>query len=220
AAIEEAYWGPSSATFEYWSHAACVLPLEDWPAYEFRRRAFRVRGRRWHRLEDAEISCGEVRARLRAEGPLTARDLGGAKKGGPWWDWSEIKIAAEWLLDIGELVCRQRRGFQRVYDLSERAIPSELAVLVWSDEECARRLVGAAGRALGVATAHDLAVYKGLPVKLVQQVLPDTDLEPVGVRGWDRPAFMAPGAADVLDRRVRTRSVLISPFDSLAWDRA
>jgi hypothetical protein len=220
ASIEEAYWGPASATFEYWSHAACVLPLEEWPAYEFRRRAFRARGRRWHRLEDAEASCGEVLARLRTEGPLTARELGGAKKGGTWWDWSEIKIAAEWLLDTGDLVCRERRGFQRVYDLGERAIPADLAAVALSDQACALRLVSAAGRALGVATVHDLAVYKGLPVKLVQQVIPDTDLEPVTVQGWARPTFMAPGAADVLDRRVRSRSVLISPFDSLAWDRA
>jgi hypothetical protein len=220
ASIEEAYWGPTSTTFEYWSHAACVLPLDEWPAHAFRRRAFRVRGRRWHHLEDAEASCGAVMARLRTEGPLTARELGGAKKGGPWWDWSEIKIAAEWLLDIGDIVCRERRGFQRVYDLVERAIPPDLASAEWSDEECALRLVGAACRALGVATVHDLAVYKGLPVKLVQKVIPDSDLEPVTVEGWDRPAFMAPGAADVLHRRVRSRSVLISPFDSLAWDRA
>ena len=92
-------------------------------------------------------------ARLRGEGPLTANELGGAKKGGPWWDWSEIKIAAEWLLDIGELVCRERRGFARVYDLAERAIPAALLAQDWSDEECAVRLVAAAGRALGVATA-------------------------------------------------------------------
>ena len=39
AKVEQAYWGPKSATFEYWSHAACVLPLEDWPAYEFKRRS-------------------------------------------------------------------------------------------------------------------------------------------------------------------------------------
>ena len=37
--VEQAYWGPKSETFEYWSHAACVLPLEDWPAYAFKRRA-------------------------------------------------------------------------------------------------------------------------------------------------------------------------------------
>jgi uncharacterized protein YcaQ len=220
AAIEEAYWGPTSTTFEYWSHAACVLPLEEWPAYAFKRRARRERGRRWHRLEDQAASCADVRERLRREGPLTARQMGGAKKGGVWWDWSEIKIAAEWLLDIGELVCRERRGFQRVYDLAERAIPPELTHDEWSDEECAIRLVGEAGRALGVATVGDLAVYKGVPAKLVQQVVGDTDLVAVPVQGWDRPAFLAPGAADVLNRRVRSRSVLISPFDSLAWDRA
>ena len=37
AAIEEAYWGTSSTTFEYWSHAACILPLEDWPFYAITR---------------------------------------------------------------------------------------------------------------------------------------------------------------------------------------
>jgi uncharacterized protein YcaQ len=198
AAIEEAYWGASSATFEYWAHAACILPLEDWPLYAVTRRARLARGRRWHLLEDEARSCADVVARLRAEGPLTARQLGGAKKGGVWWDWSEIKIAAEWLLDTGVLVCRQRQGFQRVYDLAERAIPAALAQQERSDEECAVALVEAAGRSLGVATAADMAAYKGLPMALVQRVA---------------------GATDVLNRRIRGRSLLISPFDSLVWDR-
>jgi hypothetical protein len=217
--IEEAYWGPSSATFEYWSHAACVLPLHEWPAYAFKRRALRARGRRWHRLEDQAASCADVMRRLRDEGPLTARQLGGAKKGGTWWDWSEIKIAAEWLLDTGELACRERRGFQRVYDLSDRVIPAELRHDDWSDEQCAVALVAVAGHALGVATAADLAAYKGLPVKLVQKVVGDTDLEPVLVAGWGRPAYAMPGTADVLNRRLTSRSVALSPFDSLTWDR-
>jgi uncharacterized protein len=219
-AIERAYWGTKSATFEYWSHAACVLPLAQWPAYGFKRRARRARGRRWHQLEDEAGSCAGVMARLEAEGPLTARELGGAKKGGPWWDWSEVKIAAEWLLDIGELVCRERRGFQRVYDLASRAIPAELAQQELTDEECAIRLVTAAGRALGVATVADLAVYNGMPTTLVKSVMGDTDLVPASVEGWQHAAFVAPGATDVLDRRVRGRSLLISPFDSLTWDRA
>ncbi len=220
AAVEEAYWGTSSTTFEYWSHAACILPLEDWPLYAITRRARSARGRRWHLLEDEATSCADVVARLRAEGPLTARQLGGAKKGGVWWDWSEIKIAAEWLLDTGVLVCRQRRGFQRVYDLAERAIPAALAQQERSDDECALALVEAAGRSLGVATAGDLAVYKGLPTAVVQRVLDHTDLVPVTVEGWAKPAFVAPGATDVLNRKARSRSLLISPFDSLAWDRA
>ncbi len=105
--IERAYWHPRrAAAFEYWSHAACILPIEEWPYYAFRRRSFLARGLRWHDVP--EQACKEVLARLRADGPLTATQLGGAKAGGPWWDWSEIKIAAEWLLDIGDVVCVRR----------------------------------------------------------------------------------------------------------------
>ncbi|KWX10888.1 cytoplasmic protein, partial [Carbonactinospora thermoautotrophica] len=127
ATVETAYWangGGSAVAFEYWAHAACVLPVEEWPYFAFRRRAFRRRGWRWHRVP--ERTCADVLARLRAEGPLTATELGGAKNGGPWWDWSDTKIAIEWLLDLGEVVCVARRGWKRVYDLPERALPASV----------------------------------------------------------------------------------------------
>ncbi len=217
--VERAYWGARSTTFEYWSHATCVVPLEDWPAYGVSRRARLAKGRRWHILEERDKSCAAVQDRLRAEGPLTANELGGAKKGGPWWDWSETKIAAEWLLDIGLLVCRERRGFQRVYDLADRGIPADLLAQEWTDEQCATRLVAAAGRSLGVATVADLAVYHGLPRLLVGRVVPDTTLVPVVVEGWQRPAFADPAALESLGVRARHRSILLSPFDSLIWHR-
>jgi uncharacterized protein YcaQ len=217
--VEQAYWGPKSETFEYWSHAACLLPLEDWPAYGFKRRARREKGRRWHRLQEHDKSCNEVLARLRGEGPLTANQLGGAKNGGPWWDWSETKIAAEWLLDIGELVCRERRGFARVYDLAERAIPADILDQDWSDEECAVRLVAVAGRSLGVATEADLAVYHGVPRSLVRRVLPASGLTGVSVAGWKQAAYADPGALSAVGTRMRGRTVLLSPFDSLIWYR-
>ncbi|HEY3843923.1 MAG TPA: crosslink repair DNA glycosylase YcaQ family protein [Acidimicrobiales bacterium] len=217
--VDRAYWGSGSETFEYWSHAACLLPLEAWPAYGLARRQRLAKGRRWHRLADQAATCAKVVEQIRAEGPLTAKQLGGAKRGGVWWDWSEVKIAAEWLLDIGELVCRERRGFQRVYELAERAVPPELAGVEWSDEECARVLVGEAGRALGVGNVADLAAYNGVPSKLVRAVVGDTELQPVQVEGWVKPAFVAPEPLDVLERRVNGRSLLLSPFDSLIWFR-
>jgi uncharacterized protein YcaQ len=219
AKIEQAYWGPKSATFEYWSHAACILPLADWPAYGFKRRALAARGHRWHHLEDADKSCSYVRDRLRAEGPLSARELGGAKKGGPWWDWSETKIAAEWLLDTGELVCRQRKGFQRVYDLAERAIPAHLFGVELDDEACYVRLLRSAAIALGVATTADLAAYHGLTRGRVEELIGGADLVPVRVVGWDRPAYSTEPALALLQRRMTGRSVLVSPFDSLTWYR-
>src|SRR5580704_8319091 len=217
--VERAYWGRGSSTFEYWSHAACVIPLEDWPAYGVTRRSRRAKGKRWHVLEERNKSCADVLARLRDEGPLTANELGGAKKGGPWWDWSETKIAAEWLLDIGELVCRERLGFARVYDLVERAIPAALLAQDRSDEECAVQLVRAAGRALGVALPADLAKYHGLSQALVRRVLDASELTRVSVEGWAQPAYADPDGLSGAGTRMRGRTVMLSPFDSLIWFR-
>ena len=222
-AVESAYWGAGTA-FEYWSHAACVLPIEEWPLFGFRRRAFLERGHRWHRMQDAERSCAEVLARLRADGPLTATELGGAKRGGEWWDWSETKIAVEWLLDTGQVVCGERRSWKRVYDLAERAVPSALLDADPDDAACLRQLLRQAGAALGVATAKDLADYHRLKSQQVAASLPDSGLVPVQVEGWGRdgaaaPAWAHPAALDAAPRG-RHRTTLLSPFDSLVWDRA
>ncbi|MGY1436086.1 winged helix-turn-helix domain-containing protein [Streptomyces reniochalinae] len=215
--VEAAYW-TGAHSFEYWSHAACVLPIEEWPHFAFRRRAFRERGRRWHVMKDREGSCAAVRAQLEDEGPLTTAELGGGRKGGEWWDWSERKIAVEWLLDIGEVVVSERRGWKRVYDLAERAVPSSLLNDDLDESECLRRLVGQAGAALGVATRADLADYHRLKAEQVESVVADTDLVPVEVRGWPRRAWADPAAlADT--PRGRHRTTLLSPFDSLVWDR-
>jgi uncharacterized protein len=219
-AIEKAYWaGPPFGAFEYWAHAACVLPMEDWPFYGFKRQARRDRGWRWHRLEEPEKVCGGILDRLRAEGPLTANGLGGAKRGGPWWDWSETKIAAEWLLDIGDVVCAQRRGFQRVYDLPERAIPGELLSVTVGPDDQMRHLLLKASTALGVATAADLVAYCGIRSDDVARLLPGLGLVPVAVDGWPAPAWGVPGLLEAGARGLRSRPTLLSPFDSLVWDR-
>lgn len=217
-AVESAYWS-GAHSFEYWSHAACVLPVEEWPHFAFRRRAFRARGHRWHLMQDREGSCAAVRDKLRAEGPLTTAALGGGRNGGEWWDWSESKIAVEWLLDIGEVVVTERRGWKRIYDLAERAIPDSLLHDDLDDHECVRRLVAQAGAALGVATRADLADYHRLKREQVEGVLAESGLVPVEVRGWAKPAWADPAALETAPRG-RHRTTLLSPFDSLVWDRA
>ena len=78
--IESAYWKRDDA-FEYWAHAACILPIEKWPYFEYRRRRSRER----YSDNGFRTEVKEAIARLKAEGPLTATDLGGAKRGGIWW---------------------------------------------------------------------------------------------------------------------------------------
>lgn len=124
----------------------------------------------------------------------------------------------EWLLDTGEVVCTERRGWKRVYDLAERAIPDDLLHDDLDDAECMRRLVAQAGAALGVATRADLADYHRLKNDQVDAVIADSGLVPVEVAGWGRPAWADPAAlADA--PRGRHRTTLLSPFDSLIWDR-
>jgi uncharacterized protein len=226
-AVEKAYWPASNpTTFEYWAHAACVLPLEHWPYYAWRRRAITARGQRWHKVSQA--ACEEVLARLKAEGPLTATQLGGAKAGGPWWDWSEVKIAAEWLLDTGRAVCVRRTGWRRVYDLPERAIPEPLLNRDPADDECLAHLVGVTARALGVATHAELVEYQrlsgpGRTVSSLDAAAVAAGLTKVTVAGGKRPleAWADPAALAWLDRggRGTYRTTLLSPFDSLIWDR-
>jgi uncharacterized protein len=221
-------------TFEYWAHAACILPIEDWPYYAWRRRAFAAQGQRWHQV--SEQACSGVLARLRAEGPLTATQLGGAKAGGPWWDWSEVKIAAEWLLDTGRAVCVRRTGWRRVYDLPERAIPKELLETEPTDAECLAHLVGTTARALGVATHADLIEYQrlnghGLHIRggeALDAAAEAAGLTPVSVHSAEKPgakkpvrAWADPAALGWLAAggRGTHRTTLLSPFDSLVWDR-
>jgi uncharacterized protein YcaQ len=235
--IEQAYWhARKPAAFEYWAHAACVLPIEQWPYFAFRRRALRARGVRWHQSH-AE-TCDKVLARLRAEGPLTATQLGGAKAGGPWWDWSDVKIAVEWLLDTGDVICARRTGWRRVYDVPERVLPAELLAADPSDAECITYLAGVSARALGVVTHADLVEYHrlnfltsqtGQHTRLVADAALAAGLTPVTIAGpqvpgrdragsaaWADPAALAQEAAG---RRERNRVTLLSPFDSLIWDR-
>jgi hypothetical protein len=224
--VQHAYWNPAKPrAFEYWSHAACVLPLEDWPYYAARRRRIMARGQRWHKV--APHVCDEVLARLRAEGPLTATQLGGAKAGGPWWDWSEVKIAAEWLFDTGAAACVRRTGWRRVYDLPERVIPPELLDKNPDDAECLSYLVATAVRALGVATHADIREHLRLPQ---QDTNADIDyaaktagLAPVTIAEMRKPlpAWADPETLDWLGGGGRGphRTTLLSPFDSLIWDR-
>jgi len=241
--IERAYWHPGKpATFEYWAHAACILPLAEWPYYAFRRRMYRAQGQRWHSVSQA--ACKQVLAQL-ADGPLTATELGGAKAGGPWWDWSEVKIAAEWLLDIGEVVCVKRVGWRRVYDLPERALPAELLGAEPTDQQCLSRLLAVSGRALGVITRADLTDFHRLGSFLRSQqslrslqgtaglsgsaaalaeAAAAAGLVPVeiaGMRSASAAAWADPVALAELGTagRERHRVTLLSPFDSLIWDR-
>ena len=214
--IEAAYWTRPAAAFEFLAHAFCVIPIEDWPWFAFRRRRPR------NHISQATAQHKAVLDRL-AEGPASTTELGGSKRGGVWWDWSESKVAVEQLLSSGRVVCVERRGWTRVYDLAERAIPAELLAVDPSDRECLVELVRRAGRHLAVATRADLADYYRIGIREVESVLGEAGLVPVTVAGWTETAWADPSLLASLRAggvRGRHRTTLLSPFDPLVWERA
>jgi uncharacterized protein YcaQ len=224
AAVEAAYWGEPARAFEYYAHAACILPIEVWPYFSFRRAQLGQ-----NIPQDRAVSAktiNEVRARLK-NGPVTATDLGGARKSvAGWWDRSDAKRALELLYARGEAVCAMRRSWKRVYDLPERVVPRELLHQEYTAEESYRSLIRAAAKALGVGTARDIAGYYHLLThymgrtldrrRLFAEALADSGLVPVEVEGWKEPAFADPAALNARPPRTH-RATLLSPFDSLVW---
>ena len=219
-AIEAAYWQRPAVAFEHLAHAFCVIPIEDWPWSALRRRHPAKR----------RISLASARQRPAyraildrlAEGPASTTDLGGAKHGGSWFEWSEPKVAVEHLLRSGHVVCVERRGWKRIYDLAERVIPPELLAVDPSDHECRVELVRRAGRHLGVATRADLADYFRIGLREVESAVADSGLVAATVAGWAERAWVDPSALAALRAGTATgrhRTTLLSPFDPVVWDR-
>ena len=232
ATVGEGLLRPGAPLFEYWGHEASWIPLSLYPAFEFRRREFR-RHPWWGDLvgENPKVAA-ELRHRIRVHGPLRSAEMEG-RAGKGWWDLGVMKRVAAALWSRGELAIRERRNFQRTYDLAERVIPEDLRSRPLSTADGLEALLLAALQGHGWATAGTLAAtwrLKNRKAELVETlrrlqekgaVLPCA-LEVRGgspTMGWIRPADLEL-AARVENARPRAdRGVLLSPFDPLLWDR-
>jgi len=212
--------------FEYWGHEASLLPVALHPLLRWR--MARASDEAWGRMRriarERPDLLDRVEAAVREHGPVAASELAEARprRSGPWWDWSETKVALEFLFWSGRVTSARRRGFERLYDVPERVLPRDvLAAPTPAEPDAIRSLVRIAARACGVAAERDLRDYFRLPApearRAVAELAEAGELLPVDVEGWRGPAY--------LDARARIpRSVdaqaLIGPFDSLIWERS
>lgn len=222
--LEAEAWGKRPSLFEYWGHEASFMPVELQPLFRWRMERARG-GETWTGLANFARQrsdyIAQVLHRITAEGPLTGGDFAEAPNQPGWWNWSNGKRALEWLFWAGHITTRTRRGFERVYDLTERVLPAEvLAAPTPAPEEAHRALVLIAARAMGVATEADLRDYYRLPLEAsrnaVRELVEAGELTPVTVEGWSKPAFVA-GPVTIPRRGAAPR--LLSPFDNLIWSR-
>jgi len=212
--------------FEYWAHEASHLPVELHPLIRWQMDAA-FRGQTWGGVariwRESPRYVEAVLTEVRARGPLTIGMLSepGARTEG-MWGWSPGKRALEFLFWTGQVTARRGRQFERWYDLPERMLPpSVLAAPTVPESDAWRELLAIAGRCLGVATEGDLADYFRLRLPRARPHIADLveagRLVPVQVDGWTAPTYLHPEAR--LPRWVRARA-LLSPFDSLIWERS
>jgi uncharacterized protein YcaQ len=208
--------------YEYWVHQASHVSMDHFHLYRWKW----SHGHQWNGvsalMQRRPEYIGEVLDRVEATGPVVSGEFNsrvGPK--GTWWDWDDAKIALEYLFWMGKVTARRRPDFARQYDLTERWIPADvLARPVPSEAEARKELLVLAARHLGVGTFDDLADYHRLnKVKtrpMLQEAVEDGRLVPVTVEGWKKPAYLHPSARR--PRRVSARA-LLSPFDSMIWNR-
>lgn len=219
--------------FEHWTHDASLIPIEFYPHWRHRFHAAKARiesNPRWQERIGTEGGnvIKTVRARIRREGALMARDFEDKGKGA-WWGWGPSKTALETLWRTGELAIARREGFEKVYDLAERVIPervrnirpSHTATTDWACSEALQRL--------GIATPQELAAFwKLIPIdrakawalaQLKRKLLIDVRVE--GADGAFRPA-LAPADIEEHLRNAATPPEgmrFLSPFDPAIRDR-
>ena len=214
--------------FEYWAHAASFLPIEQYPYH----RRLILEKMRWHRYQawylEHKTDSDAILQHVQLNGAVRSADFERKDgKKGTWWDWKIEKDALEYWFAAGDLMIVRREKFQRVYDLRERVLPS------WDDcdaptlEESIRFLVLKTVQALGLARPGWVADYYRLPKKLVAEaltnLLEENSLLQMNVEGWEEPALISPESAALLrggQNIAPTLTTLLSPFDSLIWDRA
>lgn len=226
--LDQAAWsqGRHRRLFEYWGHEASLLPIELYPLMVWRMR----RAERGEGIYQGLATFGReqrpvierVLQAVRDQGALGAGSLGTRQQRvGPWWDWSAEKLALEWLFAAGEVTVAGRRGFERLYDLPERVLPAAvLNAPTVSEAQAHRDLVLHAATALGVGTEKDLRDYFRLdPLpsrRAIAELVEAGELRQVRVRNWKQAAFCLPDSQ--MPGKV-SASALLSPFDSLIWER-
>ena len=216
-----------SKIFEYWGHEAAILPVEIQPLFRWKMNAARTgKIKHWGLTSfyaDNKAFVKRILKHVETNGPVTARELSTrTTKKSSWWDWDEAKTALEYLFLTGQLMsCGRGSDFARIYDITERVLPSKiLNTPTPTEDEARKQLLVRAAKAQGVATLTDLADYyrqKTAVIKpLVNELVEQGDLREVTVDTWVEKAFVHQSAKPP---KKLYATALLSPFDSLVWCR-
>lgn len=209
---------------EYWGHAAAYLPMDDYRFCIPQMNAWRDGKIRWFPKDEKVMKF--CRDRIKAEGELMARDFKPPDdhESGTWWNWKPAKIALEQLFNEGELTVVRRQGFQKVYDLTERVIPSEIDATPPTTKEYSRHLIKRAMAAHGVINEAEIKYLRRKVehdvADTLKQMLNDGEILDINIKGLSANYYTTQQKLELLNKRISTKNIFIlSPFDNLIIQR-
>ena len=145
--------------FEYWSHAAAFLPMDDYRFSLVPKGKILKEEKFW--FEKDKKLMRQVLRRLKKEGPLQSKDFVHKSKGaGSWFEWKPAKVALHQLFMEGRIMICSRQGFQKVYDLTERVIPEGLDTRKPTEKGFYTYLTDRAISAQGLASAPEIGYLR------------------------------------------------------------
>ncbi|MFM2485709.1 winged helix-turn-helix domain-containing protein [Celerinatantimonas yamalensis] len=213
-----------SDVFEYWSHAAAFLPIKDFRFSLPYKHAIKNGQTHWYKDHDTKLMM-ELLARIISEGPLRSRDIATKTRNrAGWWDWKPAKKALEQLYMQGDLMVSSREGFQKIYDLTERVLPSGVDATMPTMEEFATHLVDQQLRCHGLVSLKGLTyLRRNIQLRkavkyLVDERLAQGTLEQVQIGPGDIFIIEA-GALERRLPRLNHRLLILSPFDNSVIQR-
>ncbi len=209
---------------EYWAHAAAYLPMQDYRFCLPYMHAVASGQQHWRKPDTRAMQA--VLHRIRAEGPLKAKDFDAPEtRSTQWgWNWKPAKIALEQLFIEGKLIASHREGFQKVYDLPERVLPPGIDTRMPTDAEFQHHLVRTAIRAHGLVAEPEISYLRkgmkpGVKARL-REMVEAGDVLQLNVAGQTQPYYTSAAALETLAaRRVATNVHLLSPFDNAVIQR-
>lgn len=210
--------------FEYWSHAAAFLPIDDYRFSLPYKTAIKSGQTHWYKDPDTQL-MQKLLAQIRAEGPLRSRDVEAkAPKRAGWWDWKPAKKALEQLYMQGDLMVSDREGFQKTYDLTERVLPDGINTTLPTTEEFAQHMLQQQLRCHGFVTLKGITYLRRSPVlrqavkALVNEQVLAGALEKIKLPSSD-VCLIEAGALERALPRLSQRLLILSPFDNAVIQR-
>ena len=160
--------------FEYWSHAICFLPYEEYPFYAWKMKNQEENlDRFWKKwITENKSIIRKTLDYIKKNGETCSADFQreDKKKSQGWWDWKKEKIALEYLFYIGKLMISYRKNFQRYYDLPEKVLPSNINTEPMNDNEIPEYIIRVISQSLGIISINEIKTYLGrLPSKILWQ---------------------------------------------------